>query len=366
LLDECATALRFVGHARFGLRHVADQRAKSRWHGACEYPVKLAMPLDFVPGTLLTGKYRVEHLLTRGAVSLVIRARHVGLDHPVAIKVLGDEAAENPDAVRRFLREARATARVASEHVARVTDVGTLEDGRPYMAMECLDGVDLGTFVAIRGRLELDEAAELMLQIAEGLAEAHAMGIVHRDIKPSNLFVTWRRDGTLLVKVLDFGIATVSRSSRDADVRSDIWALGLIFFELLTGETPKHGPMLPIRSRLPELPIEIASTIGRCMMSDPAARFPSLAELAAEIAPFAPPSARGAVERIVACLGSAAPLLSLTPVPASSPVAVMPAGWGETAPSIATRLLPITALGVVLAALLGILGSVVAGAGQLP
>jgi serine/threonine-protein kinase len=264
-----------------------------------------AMILDFSPGTLLAGKYRVERLLARGGVSMVIRARHIELDEPVAIKVMCERAAKNPAAVRRFLREARATSKIKSEHVARVSDVGILAGGRPYMVMECLEGVDLRTFIAEQHCLELHEAAEYVLQVAEGIAEAHAMGIVHRDLKPSNLFVTRRRDGTPLVKVLDFGISTVSDSSRAVDARSDIWALGVIFYELVTGETPAGDSTSPLDGHPTELPSGIAAIIGRCMTSEPA-RFPSLAGLAAEIAPFAPKRARGAVERIAACLGSAA------------------------------------------------------------
>ena len=172
------------------------------------------------------------------------------------------------------MREARAAARIRSEHVARVIDVGTLDDGAPYIVMEYLEGAISRTRSPSAARSRVDEAVELVLQACEALAEAHSLGIVHRDLKPANLFLTQRADGTPCVKVLDFGISKVTqpgtshaeaalthtttimgsplymspeqlRATRGVDLRTDIWALGVILYELLSGEAPFMGQTLP-------------------------------------------------------------------------------------------------------------------------
>src|SRR5207248_7236039 len=125
----------------------------------------------------------------------------------IALKFLLPHVAEKPEIVQRFLREARNAVKIRSEHVARVTDVGTLDTGMPYMVMEYLEGVDLGQFIEERGQLPVTDAVDLLLQACEAIAEAHSMGIVHRDLKPANLFLTMRADGSPCIKVLDFGIS---------------------------------------------------------------------------------------------------------------------------------------------------------------
>jgi serine/threonine protein kinase len=158
-------------------------------------------------GETLAGKYLVEHVLGRGGMGVVVRAVHVQLGHHMAIKLLLPEAC-HPEAVSRFLREARAAVQIKSEHVARVSDVGTLETGEPYMVMEYLNGCDLAKLrESRRGPLGIEEVLDYVLQACEAIAEAHAAGIVHRDLKPSNLFLTQHADGSPLVKVLDFGIS---------------------------------------------------------------------------------------------------------------------------------------------------------------
>src|SRR5262249_50248064 len=152
---------------------------------------------DPVPGTVVAGKYRVEKMLGEGGMGLVVSAVHLGLEQEVAIKFLLPEAMRNKVAVERFLREAKVAAKVRSEHVARVHDVGTLEEGGiPYIVMEHLEGSDLGKLIDREGALPIEEACEIALQACEALAEVHAAGIVHRDLKPSNLFVTRRADGS--------------------------------------------------------------------------------------------------------------------------------------------------------------------------
>jgi serine/threonine protein kinase len=175
------------------------------------------MSIELQPGEMLAGKYRVERVLGRGGMGIVLAAKHVQLDEHVAIKLMLPEVALNSDAVARFVREARAAAKIKSEHVARVSDVGVLDGGRPYMVMEYLEGSDLGALLTERGRIPAEEAVEYVLQACEAIAEAHALGIVHRDLKPSNLFVTRRRDGAPVVSVLDFGISKVSNARGQSD-----------------------------------------------------------------------------------------------------------------------------------------------------
>ncbi|HEY3664483.1 MAG TPA: serine/threonine-protein kinase, partial [Polyangiaceae bacterium] len=209
-------------------------------------------------GDVLAGKFRIERVLGQGAMGVVVAATHIQLDERVALKFLLPEALANADAVARFAREARAAVKIKSEHVVRVSDVGTLESGSPYMVMEYLQGQDLSEWMTNHGTLNVSDAVEFLLQACEALAEAHALGIVHRDLKPANLFVTARRDGTPCIKVLDFGISKFTApgsnlnmtktstimgsplymspeqlsSTRTVDARTDIWALGVILFEL--------------------------------------------------------------------------------------------------------------------------------------
>jgi serine/threonine-protein kinase len=225
-------------------------------------------------GEVLAGKYRVERVLGVGGMGVVVAALHIGLDERVAIKFLLPEALGNPEAVARFAREARAAVKIKSLHVARVSDVGVLETGAPYMVMEFLQGQDLSQRVRDHGPLSIQEAVDFILQACEAIAEAHALGMVHRDLKPANLFLTRMADGSPCVKVLDFGISKVTSpsssgqdfgmtktqavmgsplymspeqmaSSRDVDGRTDIWALGTILYELLTGRVPFLGDTMP-------------------------------------------------------------------------------------------------------------------------
>src|SRR5262245_9321361 len=140
-------------------------------------------------------------------MGVVAKCTHTVLGEPVAIKMMRPDVLGDPDAIARFVREAKAAVKLKSEHIARVSDVGTLDDGVPYMVMEFLEGLDLADTLNKSGPLSVPWASELMLQAAEALAEAHSLGIVHRDIKPTNLFVTWRPDATAMVKVLDFGVS---------------------------------------------------------------------------------------------------------------------------------------------------------------
>jgi serine/threonine-protein kinase len=292
------------------------------------------------PGQILLGKYRIERVLGMGGMGVVVAATHVTLEERVAIKFLLPQALGNAEAVARFLREARAAVRIKSEHVARVTDVGQLETGAPYMIMEYLDGADLGTISQRRGAFAIEDAIEYILQACEAIAEAHALGIVHRDLKPANLFLVTRADGTPSVKVLDFGISKVSgmaasgsdlsmtktttvmgsplymspeqmASSRDVDARTDIWALGAILYELLTGTVPFQADTITqlcvmilqqappsLRALRPDAPEGLERVIVRCLDKDRNGRFGTIAEFAHALAPFAPRRARLSIERV--------------------------------------------------------------------
>src|SRR4051812_480796 len=210
-------------------------------------------------GQILGGKYRVDRVLGAGGMGMVVAATHLQLDERIAIKFLLPEALRNPEAVARFGREAKAAVKIRGEHVARVIDVGSFENGAPYMVMEHLDGRDLSSFIHERGAMPMSDAVDAVLQACEALAEAHALGIVHRDLKPANLFLTRRPDGTPSIKVLDFGISKLTApgadhsmtktsavmgsplymspeqmtASRGVDARTDIWALGVVLYELL-------------------------------------------------------------------------------------------------------------------------------------
>ena len=223
-----------------------------------------------VPGTILAGKYRVERIIGQGGMGVVVEAKHITLDERVALKFLLPEYATHPEAAGRFLREAKAAVKIKSEHVARVSDVGTLETGAPYMVMEFLEGRDLSRTLEVNGVLQVEDAVDYVIQGCDALAEAHGYGIVHRDIKPANLFLSKRPNGTPLVKVLDFGISKTVESAidnltktsssmgsalymspeqmqqtRGVDHRTDIYALGITLYELLAGKQPFYADTLP-------------------------------------------------------------------------------------------------------------------------
>ena len=164
-----------------------------------------ALPVPI--GEIVAGKYRIERVLGQGGMGVVVAAMHEQLRQRVAIKMLLPEAKASPNAVARFLREARAAAAIHGEHVARVLDVGELAEGAPYIVLEYLEGEDLARVLRDGGPLSVEVAVGYVLQACEAIAEAHAAGIVHRDLKPSNLFLARRPDGSPLVKVLDFGIS---------------------------------------------------------------------------------------------------------------------------------------------------------------
>ena len=305
-------------------------------------------------------KYRVGSMIGRGGMSVVYDATHVQLGQHVAVKVLTDHQTAS-----RVLAEAQATARLSSEHVVRVMDVGTTQAGYGYVVMEKLTGCDLSEMIRGGKPLPLQEAVKLVLEACHGLAEAHAAGIVHRDIKPSNLFLAQKPDKTVTLKVLDFGLAraestsaTTARGSArgpriagspgyaspeqlgtaaDADSRADIWGLGVVLFEVVSGHRPFEAtnlqdaliaaatlPMPPLESPNGPVPPAFEAVVRKCLEKDRENRFASIQDLAEALRPFAPPAFAHYVDRVRAVAGR-------DPFSAGTLRSMAPAGEGHTA-----------------------------------
>jgi serine/threonine-protein kinase len=315
------------------------------------------------PGAIVAGKYRIERQLAAGGMGVIMLARHVTLDELVALKLLTPESAKSPDDVARFLREGRATNKLKSQHVVRVLDVGEAAPGAPYLAMELLDGQDLGRCLDARRPLAISFVVDCVVQACEAIAEAHALSIVHRDLKPANLFVVEPNGPEPMVKVLDFGISKsnhgtdrdlrltstqavfgtpyymapeVLRAAKNADPRSDVWALGCILYELIGGRVPFPGQSLPeicaaiatdepapLASLRPEVPAALAAAVHSCLVKDPTRRVGSALELAEAIARFGSPRAAMTLARIDSVVADARARANARDTEASGPSAVV-------------------------------------------
>ncbi len=274
-----------------------------------------------VCGDIIAGKYALLRRLGEGGMGVVYEAMHLRLRLRLAIKVLRPDVVGTAEVLARFEREARITAQLRSGHFARVIDSDRLVNGLPYIVLEYLDGHDLEAELLEDGPPPIAEAVDVVMQVAEAMKEAHALGIIHRDLKPSNLFVC-RSGERRFMKILDFGISRVEqgesrltgnasyigtpnyaapeqlRDSATADARSDIWSLGVVLFELLTGRPPFQGKGYEVIARVmvdpvpwpchlrPEIPPELARVVLRALQRVPEDRFASMHELAEALVPF--------------------------------------------------------------------------------
>ncbi len=292
------------------------------------------------PGDIIAGKYRVDRIIGQGGMGVVVAAVHIHLDERVAIKLLRPEGAARSDATERFMREARAAVKIKSLHVAKVLDVGVQPDGRPYMVMEYLEGRDLGEELDRNGPMSEAMAVDYVLQACDALAEAHKRGIVHRDLKPSNLFLC-KNQKPPIIKLLDFGVSKFKdtsllantspsltaeamllgtpyymspeqiRSAKDVDERADVWALGVILFELISGRLPFDGTsatgvLAAICGDKPKLLHEVCAAVsadvseivGACLAKNTDERMPNVRELVRALASVAPDKATTIDERL--------------------------------------------------------------------
>jgi eukaryotic-like serine/threonine-protein kinase len=341
-----------------------------------------AQPEDLTPvapGEILADKYRVERVIGVGGMGVVVAATHVELEEPRALKFMLRKYSDDAEAAARFVREAKAAARLKSEHVGAIYDIGRLASGQPYMVMEYLAGDDLRAILEREGQLPIEQAVDYTLQALCGLAEAHTAGIVHRDLKPANLFVTQGTDGLPRVKIVDFGISKLTGATaqpiaaktqtaallgsphymspeqlacaRLVDARTDIWSVGIMLYEMLTGKLPFDGPSVtavtvvvvqkdpPKPSGLrPEIAPALEAAVLRCLAKDPDDRFPDVAALAEALAPFGSDAGRSLVEHVKRVQQAARPSAEAAPAATPPPAteakdAAAPAEPAADAPS---------------------------------
>jgi eukaryotic-like serine/threonine-protein kinase len=274
--------------------------------------------LNLEPGTLLAGKLRIIRIIGEGGMGAVYEVEHEFTKHRRALKLLHPDLAMLPGIVARFHREASAAGRIGSPHIVETFDAGTLDTGEPYIVMELLDGKPLGDVIAHKGRLDFLQSLEILRQSCEAIQAAHDAGIVHRDLKPENLFLL--NGSRTFVKVLDFGIskfdpartmdgkltqdgATMGtpyymspeqvRGQSDLDGRTDVYALGVVLYECLTGRKPfaaetlpaiavliHEGKYEPLRALRPEAPPELEAVVARAIAVDRDSRFATPGEFA--------------------------------------------------------------------------------------
>jgi len=286
-----------------------------------------------VPGSVIAGRFTVVRNIARSPMSLVVEATDTDGRH-VAVKLLETDSTSSSDAHVRFEREGRLVTSLKSTHVVRVFEIGTTPEGRPFLVMELLAGSTIARELKKRERIPVEEAAAYIAETCDALIEAHDAGIVHRDIKPQNLFLTQAGDKRV-VKVLDFGISKMMnpgdqitmtdalfgsplymapetfRAAKLADARSDVWALGVVLYEMVTGISPfaaespvavglkvTREPFVPASWKCPDLPAELDSVIGRALAKAPHERFQTVRAFLRALSPFLPAGHDTLVSRI--------------------------------------------------------------------
>jgi serine/threonine protein kinase len=322
-------------------------------------------------GDKFAGKYEIVRVIGEGGMGIVYEAMHLRLQQRVAIKLLQPRVLYMPDVVARFEREARAACRLRSRHAVRILDVDQVPGGLAYMVMEYLEGHDLSQELHHRVRLQVAEAVDYVLQACVAMAEAHASGVVHRDLKPSNLFLV-DEAGRRTIKVLDFGISKMTtdgeshvtstfatmgtplymspeqiRSAKNVDARTDIWALGVILYELLLGERPFAGTTTaaaaaivadnppPLHERI-DLPAALEQVVMTALAKKPEDRFRDVRALAEALAPFAPDAEHLRTMRAEAMAISPPRLTDKPPRPQSTPSFVHAATVAQPTPAKST------------------------------
>ena len=292
-------------------------------------------------GEVLAGKYRIERIHAPGALGVTCDAQHRQLRQRVVVKLCGAFAAPHSQVAVRFLESARVAAQLRNVHLARLLDIGTLDSGVPYSVTEHLSGTDLRGVLRVREWLPVSEAVDYILQVCEALAVAHVAGLVHRNLKPTNVFLARDDDGRPIVKVLDFclvegALSDVSlttstaesivsslaylapeqvRDPSSVDVRADIWAVGALLHELLTGVPPYTASSVPgifaaIAADSPtpvsqlrgELPTELEEVVLRCLEKERDYRWSDVGTLARQLRRFASEAGRDAVDRVIMVL----------------------------------------------------------------
>lgn len=351
-------------------------------HDRIEVDVRLPRP-----GDVLVAKYRIERVIGEGAMGVVYAAHHELLDMPVALKMLHPDAVEE-ESIVRFLHEAKVCARIRSEHVCAVVDVGLLDEGTPYLAMELLHGTDLANVLARKRRLPLETAIDYCLQALDGLEHAHAAGAVHRDLKPTNLFLhTPEGGGREVLKVIDFGVCKSDlmlgmtrvgafigspyymspeqiMDAARVDGRTDVWSIGVVLYEMLAGAMPFEGETMAevvqkiledapaaLLDRRPDLPRELSAIVNRCLRRSPDERYATAGELARALAPYGSSAAAGASDfaraatlpmDVRAPTGAAAGPSSVPPVAMSPSTPPPPAPGAATGTSSPPSMTPCT------------------------
>ncbi len=270
---------------------------------------------DSFVGSVVEDRYKIRGLLGKGGMGAVYAATHLKLDRAVAVKLMHPSFATDEAAVARFLREARAAARVEHANAVKVYDFGSLPDGSVYLVMEMLNGVSLRDVLRRHGRLSLKQAADVVRQAGAALGAAHAQAVVHRDVKPENIVVQVDGAGRARVTLVDFGLAKliadvesqVTHASQlvgtprymapeqftggDVDHRADIYALGIVLYEMLAGRAPFEGTISEIIGKhlhappppVPDLPDALTLMLARALSKTPGGRYQSTAELAADL-----------------------------------------------------------------------------------